>query len=180
MAGMGYFERNGQTMNRTSKLTTIFVLILATLTLCVSADGVYSSHDDPLVSLSYVNDVLGPEIMAQVLAKIETEYVKISDISVASAGSYTYVTLKKGQTLMAKSCCEVVLLDGAATAIITSSSNVAAGAGISDLTVGSVVTNGAMIPTNHYLVIPKADGRGFVVSSDTARILVRGEYNITG
>ena len=165
-------------MNRISKLAVAFSLLLTVLTLCVAADSAYSSVDDPLVSLSYVNDVLGPEIMAQVLAKIETEYVKISDISVASTGSYTYVTLKKGQTLMAKSCCEVVLLDGTATAVITSSSNVAAGAGISDLTVGSVIINGAMIPANHYTVIPKADGRGFVVSSDTATILVRGEYNI--
>ncbi len=177
---MGKLERNGQTMNRITKLTTIFVLILAALTLCVSADGVYSSHDDPLVSLSYVNDVLGPEIMAQVLTKIETEYVKISDISIASAGSYTYVTLRKGQTLMAKSCCEVIQLEGTATAVITSAANVAAGAGISDLTAGTVIINGALLPANHYMVIPKADGRGFVVTSDTATILVRGEYNITG
>ncbi|MBE6622052.1 MAG: hypothetical protein E7630_03765 [Ruminococcaceae bacterium] len=167
-------------MNRISKLTTIFILILATLTLCVSADDVYSSQDDPLVSLSYVNDVLGPEIMAQVLSKIETEYVKISDIGMASAGSYTYVTLKKGQTLMAKACCEVVLLEGTATTVVTSSANVAAGVGISDLTAGTVNVNGSLLPANHYMVIPKADGRGLVVSSDTAIILVRGEYNITG
>ena len=167
-------------MKQMIKHMTIFVLILTILTLCVSADGVYSSQDDPLVSLSYVNDVLGPEIMAQVMAKIEAEYVKISDISVASAGSYTYVALKNGQTLMAKSCCEVILLDGTATAVITSSVNVSAGVGIRDLTSGNVVINGALIPANHYMVIPKADGRGFVVSSDTAAVLVRGEYHITG
>ena len=167
-------------MNRISKLVTVFVLILATLTLCVSADGVYNSHDDPLVTLSYVNDVLGPEIMTQVLTKIEAEYVKIDDVGLPSAGSYTYLTLSKGQTLMAKSCCEVILMEGTATAVITSSANVAAGAGISDLTAGSVVINGALLPANHYMIIPKADGRGFVVSSNTAIVLVRGEYNITG
>ena len=81
---------------------------------------------------------------------------------------------------MAKSCCEVIVLDGSATAVITSSVNVAAGAGISDLTAGGVVVNGNALPINHYLVIPKADGRGFVVSSDVANLLVRGEYHIAG
>lgn len=167
-------------MKRFSKLTTVFVFMLAALTLCVSADGVYSSHDDPLVSLSYVNDILAPEIASQIMAKVEAEYVKISDISIASSGSYTYLSLSQGQTLMAGSCCEVILLDGVSAAVITSAANINAGAGLSDLTSGSVVKNGAAIPVNHYLVIPKGDGRGFTVTSDTANILVRGEYNITG
>ena len=167
-------------MNKLSKITTMFVLMLAVLTVCVSADDVYSSHDDPLVSLSYVNDVLGPDIMTQVMAKVEAEYVKISDISTISAGSYTYVSLKKGQTLMAGACCEVVLLDGSASAVVTSAANISAGAGLSDLTSGSVVKNGSVISANHYLVIPKGDGRGFTVTSDSANILIRGEYNITG
>ena len=98
-------------MKKFPKLTSAFLLLLAALTLCVSADGAYSSKDDPLVSLSYVNDVLGPEIMAQVMARVEKEYIKLSDISKASAGSYTVLAVKKGQTLMAVSCCEVVVLD---------------------------------------------------------------------
>ena len=73
-------------MKKFPKLTSAFLLLLAALTLCVSADGAYSSKDDPLVSLSYVNDVLGPEIMAQVMARVEKEYIKLSDISKASAG----------------------------------------------------------------------------------------------
>ena len=104
----------------------------------------------------------------------------ISDISKASAGSYTVLAVKKGQTLMAVSCCEAVVLDGNAVTVVTSAANLKAGAGISDLTAGSVVTNGNVLPANHYLVIPKGDGRGFTVTSDTANILVRGEYNITG
>ena len=72
------------------------------------------------------------------------------------------------------------MLDGNAVTVVTSAANQKAGAGISDLTAGSVVTNGNVLPANHYLVIPKGDGRGFTVTSDTANILVRGEYNITG
>ncbi len=167
-------------MNRIRKLAVTFLLLLSALTLCVSADGAYSSEADPLVSLSYVNDVLAPEIMAQVMARVEAEYIKIGDISAVSAGSYTPVTLKKGQTLMAGTCCEAVILDGTATAVVTSPQNVTAKAGICDLTAGGVIENGGVLPVNHYLVIPKADGRGFVVASDTANILVRGEYSIAG
>lgn len=166
-------------MKKLPKLTSAFLLILAALTLCVSADGVYSSKDDPLVSLSYVNDVLGPEIMAQVMAKIDKEYVKLSDISLASAGLYTSLTVNKGQTLMASSCCEVIVLAGNSVSVITSAANQKAGAGISDLTAGTTVTNGNVLPSNHYLIIPKGDGRGFTVTSETANILIRGEYNIT-
>ena len=167
-------------MNRFSKLTVTFVVLLAALTLCVSADGVYSSVDDPLVSLSYVNDVLAPEIMEQIMTRIEKEYVKIEDVGSLAAGQYTPVSLTKGQTLLADACCEIILLDGVATAVVTAATNVENGVGLSDLTLGSVVTNGNVVLTNHYLVIPKADGRGFVVTSDTANILVRGEYHITG
>ena len=105
-------------MKKFPKLTSAFLLLLAALTLCVSADGAYSSKDDPLVSLSYVNDVLGPEIMAQVMARVEKEYIKLSDISKASAGSYTVLAVKKGQTLMAVSCCEAVVLDGNAVTVV--------------------------------------------------------------
>ena len=167
-------------MNRFTKLAVTFALILTVLTLCVSADGAYSSQDDPLVSLSYVNDILGPQIMEQVMAKVEADYIKISDIRLALAGSYTPVALQKGQTLMADGCCEVILLDGAAKAVVTSEANVRTGVGLADLTAGVTITNEELLTANHYLVIPKADGRGFAVTSDTANILVRGEYHITG
>lgn len=163
-------------MNRMKKSIIVFILILATLTLGVSADTEYSSADDPLVSKSYVNDVLGPQIMAQVLEKIEKEYVKLSDISNVSAGEYKVLTLSKNQTLMASGVCEIVILSGNATALITSSANVSNGEGLIDLTVGSVITNGSLIKTNSYVIIPKSDGRGFVVTSDSAVILVRGTY----
>ena len=167
-------------MNRISKLAVAFSLLLTVLTLCVAADSAYSSVDDPLVSLSYVNDILAPEIVDRVMEKVEAEYVPLKDISSAVAGVYKPVSLRKGQALMADSCCEILLLDGSVTVIVTSAANVASGAGIHDLTAGSVITDGQSLPSNHYMVIPKADGRGITVSSDTANILVRGEYHITG
>lgn len=167
-------------MKRFSRIFSSLVLVTVILTSFVSADNEYSSKDDPLVSLSYVNDVLTPEIVTAVMEKIEKEYVKISDLSSAAKGSYTEVIMEKGQTLMANSCCELILSIGECSSVVTSSNNIKDGVGIIDCTSGSVITNGKTIPSNHYLVIPKADGRGITVSSDTAVVLVRGEYNITG
>ena len=167
-------------MKKMRRMLPLLLLMLLLLPFVISADAEYSSADDPLVSLSYVNDVLAPEIVAQVMERVEAEYVKMSEISLASAGSYTVLTLTKGQTLMARSVCEVVVTDGTALTVVTSSANIAKGQGIVDLTAGNVAVNRTALPVNHYLVIPKADGRGFSVSSDTVSVLVRGDYYITG
>lgn len=165
-------------MKNIKKSLLVIALILTILTVSVSADEAYSSQNDPLVSLSYVNDVLGPQIMAEVLAKIESQYVKITDITDMSAGDYSLVTLSRDQTLMAKGICEIVVLSGDSTVIISSSSNIEAGQGLVDVTDGAVITNGQLIKVNHKIIIPKADGRGIVVTSDSVSILVRGEYVI--
>ncbi len=165
-------------MKNLKKSVLTFVLIITILTFGVSADEAYSSKNDPLVSLSYVNDVLGPQIMKQVLEKIDSQYVKISDITDMSSGDYQLVTLSKGDTLMCKGVCEIVLLSGNATTIITSSSNIEAGQGLVDVTDGAIVTNGVLIKANHKIIIPKADGRGIIVTGDSVSLLVRGAYTI--
>lgn len=165
-------------MKRIKKSLTVFIMLLCILTVGVSADNVYSTQNDPLVSLSYVNDVLKPQIVAQVMEKIEAEYVKITDITSVNAANYKVVTLKKDSTLMAKGVCEAVILSGNATVIVTSSQNISAGNGINDLTAGNVVTNGKVLPFSHYLVISSADGRGFYAASGDVTLLIRGEYSI--
>ncbi len=165
-------------MKNLKKSVLIFILMLAMLTFGVSADETYSSQNDPLVSLSYVNDVLGPQIMAQVLEKIESQYVKISDLTDMSSGEYQLITLAKGDTLMCKGVCEIVLLSGNATTVITAASNIEAGQGLIDVTDGTVVTNGALLKANHKIIIPKSDGRGIIVTGDSVSLLVRGAYTI--
>jgi hypothetical protein len=50
--------------------------------------------------------------------------------------------------------------------------------GIADITSGKELLGGDITPINHLLVIPRADRRGLVILSDTATLLVRGEYEI--
>lgn len=79
---------------------------------------------------------------------------------------------------MSKGICEIVLLSGNATTLITASSNIEAGQGLIDVTDGTVVTNGSLIKANHKIIIPKADGRGIIVTGDSVSLLVRGAYSI--
>ncbi len=166
-------------MKQIKKTLAMFLIMLTVVTVGVAADENYSSQVDPLVTLSYANDILGPQIMEQVLEKIENEYVKIEDIASVNSGNYRAVILSKNQTLTAKGICEVIILEGSATVLVTSSENIQAGNGISDLTDGKILVNGNIYPNNHYTIIPKADGRGFFVTSSEAIVLIRGEYNIT-
>ena len=165
-------------MKNLKKSFIVFTLIVAILTFGVSADEAYSSKNDPLVSLSYVDNILAPQIMAQVLEKIESQYVKISDINSMMSGELTLITLAKGDTLMSKGVCEIILLSGNATTLITSAANIEAGQGLIDVTDGTVVTNGALIKANHSIIIPKADGRGIIVTGDSVTLVVRGAYVI--
>ena len=165
-------------MKNLKKSLISLILLLTVLAIGVSADDAYSTKNDPLVSLSYVNDVLGPQIMAEVLEKIDSQYIKITDIKELSGGEYTLVTLEKHQTLMAKGVCEIVVLSGNATVLITSSTNIEAAQGLIDVTDGAVVTNGNIIKANHQVIIPKADGRGIAAVSSGVTVLVKGAYTI--
>ena len=51
--------------------------------------------------------------------------------------------------------------------------------GVADITAGVDLTDGTNIEKNHMLVVPSGgDGRGILVTSEDAYILVRGEYYI--
>lgn len=117
------------------------------------------SSEDPLVSKSYVD------------AYIE-EYVKafLQNQGGNEAG-LTVVQVEAGQALIGEAGTEIVLRAGSAT-IIDSELG-----GIMDATGGTDLRQGALVPQNHLLIIPRSDGRGVEVSSD-AVFMVRGAYTI--
>ena len=93
---------------------------------------------------------------------------------------YEVVHLSAGQTLTADSSLELIPRSGELTAVITSETNRAAGVGISDLTDGREVLDGETLESNHYMLVPRADGRGVTAVSGEAYLMVRGEYTIVG
>ncbi len=180
-------------MKKINKLIILGILTAVILSIALFAEGdsaSYGTASDPLVTLSYVNDTLKSQLKAEILEEVKSEMkseitnevissMSGSDIEV-SGGAFEVVHLTSGQQLLSMEACEIILRSGSASVVITSADNIAAGIGISDLTSGSEITNGNSVTVNHYLIVPRADGRGVVVTSQEAYLMVRGEYEIVG
>lgn len=132
------------------KFFGVFFLIIILIGLTVFATG-----EDPVVSLSYLTDVLMPKVEKQ-----------ISDSSV-----FSVVELNAGDKFIGGLGCEVILRSGKATAIVSKSG------GITDVTGGIDLKEKEAVPLNHHLIIPRDDGRGFSASSKSF-IMVKGKYTI--
>ena len=85
---------------------------------------------------------------------------------------YTVECLTNGQKLLGN--CEIILRSGSAEAVCPGAN------GISDLTEGADLADRTALSPNHLLLVPRDDGRGLVVTSKEAYVMVRGTYRIEG
>ena len=113
----------------------IIITVLA-LTVIVSTVGAVTlfadpgDSSDPIITLSYVEDVVKKEL------------------------SFRVVNMSKGDVLIGEAGTEIILRMGTAEIIATQKG------GIADLTSGTDLADGTNMPANHHLVIPVDDGRG--------------------
>ena len=182
------------------KCATVAVALVAVgaLTVFASGDGlVYDSNSDPLVSLSYINEVVKADYdkkitdltasleslaaanmqlsseNASLKAQLEQLSAAVTALQTADTSSeYEIITLNVGQKLVAGGSLELILRSGSAVAY---SPNIN---GINDLTDGTEIMSGGAIPIYHSLVIPRGDGRGITVTTADTYIMVRGDYSI--
>lgn len=144
-------------------VSCIAVGIVTTAVLAAPGDS-----SDPIISKSYIDNVLMPQI---------TQYIdsKLGGNSSADAGTsnptFNVVEVKNGQTLIAESGTELILRMGGGTIIAT------AKGGIADTTAGCDLENGTQMPSNHLLIVPLGDGRGFVANDDVL-VMVKGGYTL--
>ena len=174
------------------------LLLAAALALgaVVFAAQAYSSADDPLISLSYINDVLLPQIVeliqknnrgediggAVVTTPAETTVteppVEYPDGTEHTDGRYAVVQVRAGETLYASVyACEVIVRAGD-TAVLSPFTVKYEEQGLSDTTEGKELYNGESIPKNHTILIPRDDGRGVSVGEGGAWLMVRGDYRL--
>lgn len=181
--------------NGMRKLALVLALVL-TLT-GVSAFAVAGGENDPLVSLSYLNETfLGTvtekvkeligerdktlkEELSRQIAEAEKELAR--EYGSGSTGSnvpgeyeaatFVVVTLEKGQTLVGATGCELMLRVGSAGCVAASSP------GLIDTTSGKTLSSGGALEANH-LYMATVDGRGLKATADTVKVLVRGPYTI--
>ena len=174
------------------------LLLAAALALgaVVFAAQAYSSADDPLISLSYINDVLLPQIVeliqknnrgediggAVVTTPAETTVtepsVEYPDGTAHTDGRYAVVQVGAGETLYASVyACEVIVRAGD-TAVLSPFTVKYEEQGLSDTTEGKELYNGESVPKNHTILIPRDDGRGVSVGEGGAWLMVRGDYRL--
>lgn len=122
------------------------------------------SSSDPLVSKSYIEDTLMPQIKTLISDEVAKRDSK-------TGTSFTVVSLKAGQKLMCDAGCELILRMGNATVIATEKG------GLADTTGGYDLANGSAMPSNHLLIVPVSDGRGITALNDVL-VMAKGYYEI--
>lgn len=165
----------------------IAVLVLVALVsgLTTMAVTSYGTRDDPLVTLSYLNDTLTPQLEAKFNAALEQKISEMTAQLEALAGSgsegggtasqpsgFVVLTLQNGQTVSCGVGAEIMLRLGTAVSAGADSPR------LIDETGGvSVSTSGEALTVNHmYMVTIK--GNGIKATRDNTKVLIRGEYTV--
>ena len=160
--------------NRWLLRAVVLVLFCGIMTTSVSLAAEAGSSDDPLVTLSYLNETFMDSIMSRVDEKIAQRNSQLSGqtgVGGTAADTFTVVTLSNGQTLTGSIGCEVMLRVG--TAVCVSPSN----PGLIDESAAVTLNNSGALVTNH-LYMMTIEGRGVKATSGTVKLLVRGGYTI--
>lgn len=151
--------------------------------------GDAGTSNDPLVTKSYVDEQIAKvkneqtgntSIEEQVKAQaqlIDILKQQIDDLRVEvtegskSNGTYEVVSVPKGKYLLGKQGSEFIIRSGDGRVVGST------GGGLQNMTEGVDISDQAMVPKYHLLIIPREDGRGVYAATDLI-VMVRGGYTI--
>ena len=159
-------------MKKTIILMTALLALLGAAALAADA----GTQQDPLVTLSYLNDTYLPHILSQVDQKLEErDAVLLETLSKepgTGSGSSVYrtVTLEGGQVLTGEAGCEVLLREGSALCVADSAP------GLVDMTSGGSLEGGGALVQNHLYLMTVPD-RG-IRAEGPVTLLLRGGYTV--
>lgn len=141
------------------KRKRIFLTAAAlTLAFSAAASGAVGSDDDPLISLSYITNVVMPYIDRAVSS---------------SGGEFTVVEVPAGKSITAGAGAELILRSGDGVISLYSG----ASGGFADVTSGRDTLSGEKAEVNHHLICPRSDGRSIKANSKLY-VMVKGAYEI--
>lgn len=150
------------------KLRNIVLLCLAALLIGgmgAYAVGSYGSESDPLITLSYLEKVLKPELEQQ-FAKETDKVLAQLEAKDTHEGGYASVTVKAGQTMTCAVGCEFLVRSGSAY-VSGGMLNVTAGA--------EAAKNDWLQAHNLYMAVIED---AYVTATGDTVLMVRGEYTI--
>lgn len=144
---------------------------------CIFCAVVYAKGDDPLVTLSYLTEIILPQMKKDIVAEVITKSGgEVTVPSQQDAGGYALIELKKGQTLYADSILEFIARPGSTVEVISPFEN----QGVADITNSVEYLSKDLVAVNSYCIIPRgSDGRGVTSISKKSFILVRGQYHVS-
>lgn len=151
----------------TKRVKTIICALLAVCAIAgitVYAAYNYGTKDDPLITKSYLDEVLTPELIAEFSAQLDAAEGE-------TGGAFRVVTLGKGQTVSCQVGCEIMLRVGTAAASGADSPVMV------DTTSGTTLENGGALVKNHLYMVTIA-GNGLTASADTTKVLISGTYTV--
>ncbi|MBQ7778073.1 MAG: hypothetical protein IJ396_04135 [Oscillibacter sp.] len=154
-------------MLRAAALVMLSALLMTTLSVAATV----GSSKDPLITLSYLEEVFMDEVLDKVDEKIDQRNDELASQLGGGGDGFTVVTLSNGQTLVGDIGCEVMLRVGTAVCVSPSSP------GLIDESAASTLNNGGALVTNHLYMMTIED-RGVLATSDTVKVLARGSYVI--
>ena len=174
-------------MKKMSKQWTVRLGALTLAVAClgtVAAQAAGGDRDDPLVTLSYLNETALPQVVKQVEERsavlqqeLKEDFAQLLEQQPAggqggsSGASYTLVTLSSGQTMALEVGCEVLLRVGSATVHANTSP------ALIDISTGGEVGSGTSLTKNHLYMATIPD-RTLTAGSGDVKLLVRGGYSI--
>lgn len=150
-----------------------FLIVSGLICLCTMFTVVLAepgTDDDPLISLSYIEDVLMPKIEQYIDSKL-AGLSPGGTAEGAAANTFVVVDAKKGDEIICSAGTELILRMGKAEIIATEKG------GLADTTAGTDLANGTAMPSNHLLIVPVADGRGLKAQTDII-VMIKGGYSI--
>lgn len=155
-----FFRNNKNKIIKTAIAAAAIITVLGgTLVLAEPGDT-----NDPVVTKSYIVDVVVPQLKAYVEQKVS------GSTSDSYSDTFSVVNVNSGKQ---------VVFDNGAEFILRKGSGIIVGSqlgGISDTTVGYDLPDGSAVPSNHLLIVPRDDGRGFIASDDVI-VMIKGGYS---
>lgn len=153
-----------------SKKTVISLIALAVILLAgigVYAAGNYGTKDDPLITKSYLDAVVKPELQKQ----LQTELNDAVNELRGGSGEFTVVTLYNGQTVSCGVGTEIVPRLGSVKA------NGASAPALIDTTTGNSISAGTVLSANHLYMV-SIEGNGITAAADNTKVLISGVYTV--
>lgn len=140
------------------------VLGIMLTAVCVSILAAPGTSDDPIVSLGFVEQRLS-QVQEYLNARID---MLDPDMQIAMQ-TFRLVEVPAGNRLAGVEGTEMILRQGTATIFSTQLG------GLANTTTGLDLQDGAPVPANSLLVVPRSDGRGMVAETDLL-VMVKGAF----